>query len=116
MSEITLYGIPNCDKVRAARKWLDARGLAWRFFDVREDGLTDATLRRWLTRVPLSELLNRRSTTWRQLSDSDRSALEAGDLAPLMQHPTLLKRPLLETDGQLLVGFDPQRWQEILDD
>ncbi len=111
---MTLYGIPNCDKVRAARKWLDSRGTEYRFHDLRKDGLTTERLSHWLNQQPLSALLNRRSTIWRQLPQSARNAIEQGDLAQLAEHPTLIKRPVLETDGQLLVGFDPQRWQEAL--
>ncbi len=109
-----LYGIANCDKVRAARKWLASRGIDYRFHDFRKDGLTTTQIEQWLAHQPLSALLNKRSTTWRQLSEEDRNAIEQGVLSKLICHPTLIKRPVLDTGDQILVGFDPQNWQELL--
>ncbi|SIN87096.1 transcriptional regulator, Spx/MgsR family [Sulfurivirga caldicuralii] len=114
MSEIILYGIPNCDKVRAARKWLEERGVLYRFWDLRKDGLDEALLQRWLQAVGLKTLVNTRSATWRQLDGAARAAILNGDLQGLAAHPTLIKRPLLDVDGQILVGFDPERWAEVL--
>jgi len=111
---VTLYGIPNCDKVRAARKWLDSQGISYYFHDLRKDGLTVEQLSHWLNQQPLSALLNKRSTTWRQLPPESRTAIEQGVLAQLAAHPTLIKRPVLEASEQLLVGFDPQSWQRAL--
>lgn len=114
MSDIILYGIPNCDKVRAARKWLEERDVPYRFWDLRKDGLDEALLQRWLQTVDLKTLLNTRSATWRQLDESARAAIQGGDLAQLAAHPTLIKRPVLDVDGKIIVGFDPERWAEVL--
>ncbi len=114
MSELTLYGIPNCDKVRAARKWLEERGVSYRFWDLRKDGLDEALLQRWLTQVDLKTLVNTRSATWRQLDEAERAAVLNGDLQRLAAHPTLIKRPVLDVDEQILVGFDSERWAEVL--
>ena len=111
---MTLYGIANCDKVRAARKWLNDQGADYRFHDLRKEGLDVALVEQWLSHQPLSALLNKRSTTWRQLSEETRNAIEQGDLSKLVSHPTLIKRPLLDTGERILVGFDPQYWQEAL--
>lgn len=112
--EVKLYGIPNCDKVRAAKRWLESHDIDYSFHDFKKEGLTVAQLSRWLHQQPLSQLLNKRSTTWRQLPPEVRAAIEQGDLAQLAARPTLIKRPVLEASEQLLVGFDPQSWQRAL--
>lgn len=102
----TLYGIKNCDTCRKARKALDAQGLEHRFHDLREDGLDADRLDRWLARVSALDLLNRRSTTWRSLDKHDKAELDEALARKLMlAHPTLIKRPLLETNDTLVVGY-----------
>ena len=103
-----VYGLRQCDSCRLARKWLEAYEVPYRFHDVRDDGLDADTLRGWLDSAQGSRLLNRRSTTWRQLTDDQKAACERDPLALLLQHPTLLNRPVI-TDGQavLAVGYSP---------
>lgn len=103
----TLFGIPNCDTVRKARKWLEASGIDHQFIDFRETPTPPDQLRSWLAQVG-APLLNKRSTTWKQLTDSERQAAEQyGDalIALLGAHPTLIKRPVLEHEGRVRVGF-----------
>ncbi len=115
MSEFIVFGIPNCDKVRAARKWLKEKGIAYQFFDLRKDGLTIAQVRHWCTYMPITALINTRSTTWRQLDEAARTALlSKEDLDSIVAHPTVLKRPILQTDSLCLAGFDAAKWQEVL--
>ncbi|MGB8712095.1 MAG: arsenate reductase [Onishia taeanensis] len=103
---ITLYGIKACDTCRKARKALEAQGLPFKVHDLRDDGLSAALLDHLLERVPLMTLLNKRSTTWRQLSDADKDGLDATSArALMMEHPTLLKRPLLDTGERIRVGY-----------
>lgn len=103
---IELYGIPNCDSCRAARKWLDGRGMDYRFVDLRKDGLPPRALDNWLQRLDWTILLNRRSTTWRALDPTRQQVGGAGEArALILEHPTLLKRPVLVADKTLLVGF-----------
>ncbi|NNE89722.1 MAG: hypothetical protein HKN27_16770 [Silicimonas sp.] len=99
---LTLYGLPNCDTCRTARKALEAAGKTVEFRDVRADPLDAETLTRF--HVSLGNIvINRRSTTWRGLSDDDR----AGDpVALLLAHPTLMKRPVIEAGGTLTLGWD----------
>ncbi len=110
-----LYGISNCDTVRKARGWLDQHAVDYHFHDLRRDGLTNAHLQRWLTAVPDWEtLVNRRSTTWKQLDESTRRQLNehtVGDI--LLAHPTLIKRPLVEHAGTLMVGFKEAEYQSF---
>ena len=95
---LTLYGIPNCDTCRKARSFLEQEGVDYRFHDLREDGLDRAMVERWVAAAGLDALLNRRSTTWRQLPAGDRDQLtESAAIELMLAHPTLVKRP---------VGFD----------
>ncbi|MEE4203680.1 MAG: arsenate reductase [Halieaceae bacterium] len=101
----TLYGIPNCDTVRKARKWFDAQGIDYDFVDFRETPVSEARIKDWLTQAG-APLLNKRSTTWKQLDEDARIAAEAGDVVPLLlANPTLIKRPVLEHNGRVTVGF-----------
>ncbi|MFE8073212.1 ArsC family reductase [Marinobacteraceae bacterium S3BR75-40.1] len=112
---VVLYGIPNCDKVRAARKWLTAEAIEYRFHDFRKDGITPDQLEAWVDRLGLDTLINRRGTTWRQLPEETRSNLDPVTAVKVMQdNPSVIKRPILEADGQLLVGFTEDQWREAL--
>ncbi len=102
----TLYGIKNCDTCRKARKAMDASGIPYQFHDLREDGLSAALLEHLLERVPVVEALNKRSTTWRNLPDEEKQAVDANKARELLlAHPTLLKRPLLDTGDTIVVGY-----------
>lgn len=111
---LTLYGIPNCDTCRKARKYLDAAGASYRFHDLRTDGVTAAMLDRWLASVEWKILLNTRSTTWRSLNDEVKSVADAAQAKALMlEHPTLIKRPVAEDGGTVNVGFSPDQYAEL---
>ena len=112
---VTLYGLRNCDSCRKALRWLESEGVAHHFHDLRADGLERARVERWLA-SPLSDrLLNRRSTTWRQLSDAQRAAAGEALVELLLAHPTLVKRPVIERGGEVLgLGFDPDALRERL--
>ncbi len=112
---LTIYGIGNCDKCRKALRWFADNGIEHRFHDLRKDGLSKAQAKTWLQQNGAEALLNRRSATWRQLTASERAQAEqpaAADL--LLAHPTLLKRPLVESGESLLVGYDEQAWRKAL--
>ena len=112
---LTLYGIPNCDTCRKARKWLDANSVEHRFHDLRADGLEKTALVRWVNRVGWQPLLNTRSTTWRGLPAADRQELnEKRALKLMLQHPTLIKRPVLESKKQVLVGFSAEAYAKLV--
>jgi arsenate reductase len=106
-SRVVLYGIPNCDQVRAARTWLKSNGREPEFVDFRKNGLDPATLDRWLTHLPWDSLLNRRGLTWRQIDPSLRQQVvdqhSASEL--MLAHPLLVKRPVLEYGEKISVGF-----------
>jgi len=113
---ITLYGIPNCDRVRAARKWLEQQNISYRFHDVRATVLPRAQLQQWVEQLGFEALVNRRSTTWRQIPPSVREHLSADSAIELLQtQPTLMKRPVLEINSQLTVGYDEDEYRRIME-
>lgn len=102
----TLYIIKNCDTCRKAKKALEEKGIAFKTYDVREDGLSASLLEHILERVPLKKAINTRSTTWRELSDEEKDYDANSARQLLIKHPTLLKRPLLEVDDStIMVGY-----------
>ena len=111
---LTLYGIPNCDKCRAAQKWFSAQGLEFRFHDLRTDGLNTGLVDDWLTQVGYKALINTRSKTWRNLPDTSRKQLNNSTARELvLEYPTLIKRPLLDTGSALMVGYDEDAWAKL---
>jgi Spx/MgsR family transcriptional regulator len=114
MSERVLYGIANCDTVRKARRALDSAGVAFRFVDFRKDGLEEARLRRWAETVGWEALVNRRGTTWRQLPEDVREAIDQERaIALMLEHPTLIKRPVVERDSDVYVGWNAATASEL---
>ena len=107
---LVVYGIANCDSCRKTRKWLATRGIEHRFHDLRQDGVEPAMLQRWSDYTDWKSLLNTRSRTWREISADAREDLDAQKAMHLMRgHPTLIKRPVIEADGWLEVGFSETR-------
>ena len=112
---ITLYGIRNCDAVKKARAWLDGGGVPYAFHDYKSAGLDEARLRGWIEEAGWEKLLNRSGTTFRKLADEDKADLDAEKAAVLMlAQPSMIRRPVVEADGRLLVGFDPDVWRTTL--
>ncbi len=112
---IALYGIPNCDTVKKARTWLDDHGLAYSFHDYKKEGADPARLAKWAEAVGWEPLLNRAGTTFRKLDEADRADIDAAKALALMAaHPSLIKRPVVEYRGGLLVGFKPDIWAAAL--
>jgi arsenate reductase len=108
---IDLYGIPNCDTVKKARAWLDACGIDYAFHDYKKEGADPAKLAAWSDAVGWEALFNRRGTTFRALGEADKSGIDRVKAIRLMRaHPSLIKRPLVEYEGGVLVGFDPGAW------
>lgn len=111
----TLYGIKNCDTVKKARQWLDQNGISYQFHDFRTDGLTLQQLTDFAARVDWNALLNRSSTSWRQLSADQQSDLNLEKAIALMfDTPTLIKRPILDNGNKLIVGFKADHYQSEL--
>ena len=112
---IDLYGIPNCDTVKKARAWLDARRIGYAFHDYKKEGADPARLTTWSEAAGWEALLNRRGTTFRALGEADKADINRTKALRLMQaNPSLIKRPVVEHDGGLLVGFEALEWERAL--
>ncbi len=108
---ITIHGIKACDTMKKARAWLDAAGVAYGFHDYKTQGIGEATLRGWAQQVGWETLLNRSGTTFRKLPDAERENLdEAKAIRLMLAQPSMIKRPVLDVDGALLVGFKPEAY------
>ncbi len=110
-----LYGIKNCDSVKKARQWLDSNGVDYQFHDFRSDGLSIEQVQDFIAKEGWENVLNKRSTRWRQLDDAQKTDLNADKVAGLLlAHPTLIKRPILVADECFFIGFNPQSYQALL--
>ena len=110
-----VYGIKNCDTMKKAMNWLDENGIAYEFIDYKKAGVAAAGLPDWNKRAGWETLLNRRGLMWKKLSEAERTAVDEAKALQLMaQYPALIKRPVLDTGKQLLVGFSPENYAEKL--
>ncbi|MBS0504537.1 MAG: ArsC family reductase [Proteobacteria bacterium] len=110
---ITVYGIPNCDTVKKARAWLDARGVAYAFHDYKKAGVDEAQLRGWVDEFGWEKVLNRAGTTFRKLPEADKQGIDAGKAVALMlAQPSMIKRPLLDLGERRLLGFNDEAWTQ----
>jgi arsenate reductase (glutaredoxin) len=106
-----IYGIKNCDTMKKAFAWLAANGVAYEFIDYKKAGVAEAHLPDWSARAGWQKLLNTRGLMWKKLTEDERSAVDATKALKLMaQYPSLIKRPVLDTGSDLLVGFDPETY------
>jgi Spx/MgsR family transcriptional regulator len=112
---LILYGIPHCTTVKKARAWLDTQQVSYTFHDLKKAGLTQAILERWMTTQDWNRLLNKRGTTWRQLSPEEQAKVVDKEQAikAMLQYPSLIKRPVLELDRVVYIGFEPEKYKAL---
>ena len=111
---ITLYGIPNCDTMKKARKWLDEAGVEYQFHNYKKDGLDSALAEQWLSELGWEALINKRGTTWRQLTDEQKSGMDnESALAVMLDNPSIIKRPLLDTGSSKTLGFKAEQYESL---
>lgn len=108
MSRIILYGIPNCDVVKKAMKWLDAHKIAYDFHDYKQQGITKEKLENWSAAVGWETIFNKRSTTWKELPAEEQEAVKGlKEAIPVMiAHNSIIKRPVIEYGKGILVGYN----------
>jgi len=113
---IHLYGIPNCDTVKKARTWLEAQGRDYIFHDYKKEGADPKRIAGWIAAAGLDLVVNRKGTTFRALSDADKAKTADAATAPalLAANPSVIKRPIVEHGGGILVGFKPDEWAATL--
>ena len=111
---VTIYGIKNCDTMKKARTWLEDHGIDYAFHDYKKEGLDDETIDRFLKDIPWEKLLNRAGTTFRKLPEGERQNVDAVKARALMlAQPSMVKRPVLDKDGKLTVGFKPEQYEDF---
>ena len=111
----TLYGIPNCDTVKKARVWLAEQQQDFVFHDFKKQGLTHDVVAGWLRHLSRDVLVNKKGTTWRGLPDERKAAIVDDDsaIALMLEFPSVIKRPVLDQNGQFAVSFSPAQYQQI---
>ena len=111
----TVYGIPNCDTIKKARKWLEDHGINHDFHDYKKAGVEEQRLRAWVGELGWETLLNRAGTTFRGLPEADKTGLDAAKAVALMlAQPSMIKRPMLDLGGRRIAGFKPEVYAAAL--
>tara|TARA_R110000850_G_scaffold125488_4_gene243900 strand:+ start:729 stop:1076 length:348 start_codon:yes stop_codon:yes gene_type:complete len=114
MSSVKMYGIKNCQTMKKAMTWLESQQIDFEFHDYKKLGIDEATLKEWLSQKQWDEIINKRGTTWRKLSDEDKTDIDPTKAIQLMMaNSSLIKRPALDVDGKLYLGFDEALYQSI---
>ncbi|MGF1763658.1 ArsC family reductase [Aliivibrio kagoshimensis] len=110
----TMFGIKNCDTIKKARKWLEAENIDFSFHDYRVDGINEEMVRTFISELGVEAVVNKRGTTYRQLSDEQKANLNSDTAIPLLlESPAMIKRPLLIHNDHYFLGFKPAQYQEI---
>ncbi len=111
---VTIYGIPNCDTMKKARTWLDSHKVEYAFHDYKKQGIDKARLEGWIKQAGWEPLLNRAGTTFKKLPDADKDGLtEKKAIALMLAQPSMIKRPVLELKGKVVVGFRPDEYAKL---
>ena len=112
----TIYGIPNCDTMKKARTWLSDHGVDYDFHDYKKEGVSQKHLKRWAAEVGWEKLLNRAGTTFRKLPPETKENInQAKAFALMAEQPSMIKRPVLEANGVVLVGFSAESYAQLFD-
>lgn len=115
-TQLTMYGIKNCDTIKKARKWLETAGIDYQFHDYRADGLTTSQLHTFIAKLGWKALLNTKGTTWRKLPEEQRAEITNAETAAalMLEQPAIIKRPLLIASQQMLLGFNADEYQQFI--
>ena len=111
---VTIYGIKNCDTMKKARAWLAEHSVQTEFHDYKASGIDRSHLERWCNEAGWETVLNRAGTTFRKLDDADKQDLDQEKaIALMLAQPSMIKRPVLEADGRIIIGFKPDRYEQF---
>lgn len=112
---LKVYGIPNCDTVKKAITWLKDHNVAYEFHDYKKLGISEAKLEEWLTQVPHDKLVNRAGTTFKKLTDEEKAKItdNASAIALMLEKTSVIKRPIVESDKILAIGFKPEEYEAV---
>jgi len=112
MPIITIFGIKNCDTMQKAFRWLDSKQVVYTFHDFKKGNLTEEDVSFWLKDLSLEEVINKKATTWKKLSDEEKDSIidQKAAIALILKNPSIVKRPLLQMGKKHIVGFNPEQW------
>ena len=111
-ASVTLYGIPNCDTIKKARKWLEQKEISYRFHDYKKSGVDEGQLREWASELGWEALLNKAGTTFRKLTDAEKSDIDEDKaIALMLANPSMIKRPVLDIGTHRIAGFKPEKYE-----
>ena len=112
---IKLYGIPNCDTIKKARKWLNDNNIDYEFYDYKKKGVPEKELKAWVKKLGWEVLLNKRGTTWQKLDDDTKSSVnEKSAIKIMLENSSIIKRPVLSNEKELIVGFSEKDYAQSL--
>lgn len=110
----TMYGIPNCDTIKKAKKWLESHDIEFQFHDFRKDGIDKALVAQFCAQLGWENVLNKRGTTYRQLSEQQKESINDTTVIDLLvEYPAMIKRPVLSAQGKLYIGFKADQYSAI---
>jgi Spx/MgsR family transcriptional regulator len=111
---VIMYGIPNCDTIKKAKRWLDAQGIDYTFYDYKKQPVTTDLVESFFSQLDWAQVVNKRGTTYRQLDEATKQSLDANSAVNLLiDNPSMIKRPVLSIEGQLTLGFKPDQYAEL---
>lgn len=113
---IVMYGLSNCDVVRKAMAWMRKNNIEFKFYDLRKDGIPADDLKNWIEKRGLEAVVNKKSTTWRELDPAEQSsfATRTGAIQLISEYPAIIKRPVIEHNNRVLIGFDEKEFKELI--
>jgi arsenate reductase (glutaredoxin) len=113
---IKIYGIKNCDTMKKTFLWFDEQQIAYTFHNYKTDGIETIKIKNWLSKISLNELVNKKGTTYKQLSNDDKNLLENKNTALklIQENTSIIKRPLIEWNDSVLLGFQPEVWASLI--
>jgi Spx/MgsR family transcriptional regulator len=112
---IKIYGIPNCDTMKKARRWLEANSIEYDFHDYKKLGVPENRLKNWVKQAGWEAILNKRGTTWRKLDDKVKNNIdEAAAIRVMLDNPSIIKRPVIESGNLLLIGFKQDEFEQLI--
>ena len=114
-ARVTIYGIPNCDQVKKALIWLEARQVSYAFHDFKKQGLSREIATSWLDQAGAEVLINRKGSTWRALDEARKALVDkaSGAVALMLENPSIVKRPVLDIDGAITTGFNADHYNRL---
>ncbi len=116
MANVILYGIPNCDTTKKAMNWMNKRKIAFSFHDYKTAGASKAKLEEWIAKAGLDAVFNKRSTTWKELPASEqvKASDKPGAIRLMMENTSIIKRPIIETGKELVIGYNEEQYNKHL--